>query len=125
MHIRVVVLTALSVVLTCGAAAKNATPVAVPLPQGKPLNDSGKEKQPHSKPAMVLFSEKKLPSLGSAMAIGYYPSGCLQGGVELPITGPTWQVMRVYRNRNWGQPILVEFLERFSTFAAQATCLCG
>jgi penicillin-insensitive murein endopeptidase len=121
MCIRVVVLTALSVVLTCGAAAKNATPVAVPLPQSKPLNDSGKEKQPHSKPAMVLFSEKKLPSLGSAMAIGYYPRGCLQGGVELPITGPTWQVMRVSRNRNWGHPNLVKFLERFAPLAAQAT----
>jgi penicillin-insensitive murein endopeptidase len=29
------------------------------------------------------------------MAIGYYPRGCLQGGIELPTTGPTWQVVRV------------------------------
>jgi penicillin-insensitive murein DD-endopeptidase len=55
------------------------------------------------------------------MAIGYYPSGCLQGGVELPTTGPTWQVMRLSRNRNWGHPDLVKFLERFAPLAAEAT----
>ena len=113
--------TALSVALVCGVAAKNATPVPVPLPQSKPLNNTEKEKQQNSKPAMALFSEKKLPSLGKAMAIGYYPRGCLQGGVELPITGPTWQVMRVSRNRNWGHPELVNFLERFAPLAAKVT----
>ena len=55
------------------------------------------------------------------MAIGYYPRGCLQGGVELPATGPTWQVMRLSRNRNWGHPELVKFLERFAPLAAEAT----
>jgi penicillin-insensitive murein endopeptidase len=62
-----------------------------------------------------------MPSLGRAMAIGYYPHGCLQGGIELPKTGPTWQVMRVSRNRNWGHPELVQFLERFAPLAAEAT----
>ena len=55
------------------------------------------------------------------MAIGYYPSGCLQGGVELPPTGPTWQVMRPSRNRHWGHPELVKFLERFAPLAGEAT----
>ena len=54
----------------------------------------------------------KLPSLGKAMAIGYYPRGCLQGGVELPVDGPNWQVMRLSRNRNWGHPELIRFLEK-------------
>jgi len=52
--------------------------------------------------------------LGKAMAIGYYPRGCLQGGVPLPTTGPTWQVMRLSRNRNWGHPSLIHFLEKFA-----------
>jgi penicillin-insensitive murein endopeptidase len=72
-------------------------------------------------PAKLLFSEKKLPSDGKPLAIGYYPRGCLQGGVELPVTGETWQVMRVSRNRNWGHPELVQFLERFAPLAAKAT----
>ncbi len=55
------------------------------------------------------------------MAIGYYPRGCLQGGVPLPVTGKTWQVMRLSRNRNWGHPELVKFLERFAPLAAKAT----
>jgi penicillin-insensitive murein endopeptidase len=55
------------------------------------------------------------------MAIGYYPRGCLQGGVALPVTGQTWQVMRLSRNRNWGHPELVKFLERFAPLAAKAT----
>ena len=113
--------TALSLALIYGAAAQNAAPLRVPLPPSNPLKNTEKEKQDNSKPALALFSEKKLPSLGKAMAIGYYPRGCLQGGVELPITGQTWQVMRVSRNRNWGHPELVQFLERFAPLAAKAT----
>jgi penicillin-insensitive murein endopeptidase len=71
--------------------------------------------------AKTLFAAEKLPSLGKAMAIGYYPRGCLSGGVALPVTGPTWQVMRVSRNRNWGHPSLVKFLEKFAPLAAKAT----
>ncbi|HVV61702.1 MAG TPA: penicillin-insensitive murein endopeptidase, partial [Pseudolabrys sp.] len=72
-------------------------------------------------PAKTLFAAKELPSLGKAMSIGYYPRGCLQGGMELPVTGKTWQVMRLSRNRNWGHPELVHFLERFAPLAAKAT----
>jgi len=74
-----------------------------------------------TEPAKKLFAEKELPSIGKAAAIGYYPKGCLQGGVELPPTGTTWQVMRISRNRNWGHPALVKFLERFAPLAAKAT----
>ena len=94
----------------------NAAPaVAVPVPPAKPAIDEKKL------PAKLLFSRAKLPSLGHAMAIGYYPRGCLQGGVELPVDGPNWQVMRLSRNRNWGHPELVKFLERFAPRAAKAT----
>ena len=105
--------------LISGAAAKSTAPVHVPLPRSNPLKNAEQEKK--SPPASALFSEKKLPSVGKPMAIGYYPSGCLQGGVELPTTGPNWQVMRVSRNRNWGHPELVKFLERFAPLAAKAT----
>jgi penicillin-insensitive murein endopeptidase len=109
---------ALSVALTSAAAQSTGD---VPMPPNKLLKNSEQEKVQNSKPASVLFSEKKLPSLGKAMAIGYYPRGCLQGGVKLPVTGSTWQVMRVSRNRYWGHPELVNFLERFAPLAAKAT----
>ena len=113
------IVASLTVALTCGATAKRT--IHVPLPPSNPLRNAEEQKQQNSKPASVLFSEQKLPTLGRAMAIGYYPSGCLQGGVELPTTGPTWQVMRVSRNRNWGHPELVKFLERFAPIAAKVT----
>jgi len=95
--------------------AAAAPAVAVPNPPAKPAIAEDKL------PAKQLFSGVKLPSLGHAMAIGYYPRGCLQGGVELPVDGPNWQVMRLSRNRNWGHPELVKFLERFAPLAAKAT----
>jgi penicillin-insensitive murein endopeptidase len=97
-----------------GSLAQTPKP-ATPLPPVKPA--AAEEKLP----AKLLFSQKKLPSLGRAMAIGFYPRGCLQGGVELPVNGPNWQVMRLSRNRNWGHPELVTFLERFAPLAAKAT----
>jgi murein endopeptidase len=51
-----------------------------------------------------------------------YARGCLAGAVALPINGPDWQVMRLSRNRNWGHPHLLDFLERF---AADARSLDG
>ena len=72
-------------------------------------------------PANLLFAAKAEPSRGRAQSIGYYPKGCLAGGVELPINGPTWQVMRLSRNRNWGHPSLVRFLERIAPVVAKET----
>jgi penicillin-insensitive murein DD-endopeptidase len=120
MYRNVALVTFLTLALVCGAAAKYATSANVPLPPSKPLK-SAEEKTLQNSNASALFSEKKLPTLGKAMSIGYYPSGCLQGGVELLATGPNWQVMRVSRNRNWGHPELVNFLERFAPIAAKVT----
>jgi penicillin-insensitive murein DD-endopeptidase len=67
-----------------------------------------------STPAKELFARKPAPFPGPARSIGGYADGCLAGGAPLPIDGPAWQVMRLSRNRNWGNPKLVAFLERFS-----------
>ena len=95
--------------------ARRRRPSPAPMPPAKPAIAETRL------PAKLLFSDKQLPRLGKAMAIGYYPRGCLQGGVELPVDGPNWQVMRLSRNRNWGHPELVKFLERFAPLAAKAT----
>ena len=70
-----------------------------------------------STPAKELFARKSTPFLGPPRSIGSYFDGCLAGAVPLPITGPTWQVMRLSRNRNWGNPQLVRFVERFANNA--------
>jgi penicillin-insensitive murein endopeptidase len=67
-----------------------------------------------STPAKELFARKSTPFPGPPRSIGGYFDGCLAGAVPLPITGPAWQVMRLSRNRNWGNPHLVRFIERFA-----------
>src|SRR6516162_3992461 len=67
-----------------------------------------------STPAKELFARKLTPFPGPPRSIGGYFDGCLAGAVPLQITGPTWQVMRLSRNRNWGNPQLVRFIQRFA-----------
>jgi penicillin-insensitive murein DD-endopeptidase len=65
-------------------------------------------------PAKELFGRVITPAKGSARVEGFYSNGCLAGAVALPINGPGWQVMRLSRNRNWGHPTLIRFLENLS-----------
>lgn len=54
------------------------------------------------------------PSPAPARAIGGYALGCLGGALELPATGPGYQVMRPSRNRAYGHPDLVAFVQSFA-----------
>ncbi|MGC1369167.1 MAG: penicillin-insensitive murein endopeptidase [Methylovirgula sp.] len=65
-------------------------------------------------PAKALFGRVEKPAGVATRTIGFYARGCLSGGIALPVNGPDWQVMRVSRNRNWGTPQLITFLERFA-----------
>jgi penicillin-insensitive murein endopeptidase len=82
----------------------------------KPLPPLEKPDDPNT-PAKELFGRKTAPVAMEARSIGYYTHGCLAGGRALPINGPTWQVMRLSRNRNWGHPNLIKYLERFANKA--------
>ena len=53
----------------------------------------------------------------AARGLAVAAKGCLAGAVALPINGPDWQVMRLSRNRNWGTPQLLDFLEKFASDA--------
>jgi penicillin-insensitive murein endopeptidase len=61
-------------------------------------------------PAKELFGRAG-PSSLPPQAIGGYARGCLAGGAAIPHDGPNWQVMRLSRNRNWGHPRLVAYLQ--------------
>ena len=58
--------------------------------------------------ANKLFGGMDAPSAQDAMPIGSYAKGCGGGMWELPETGATWQAMRLSRNRNFGQPEMIE-----------------
>lgn len=72
-------------------------------------------------PAKQLFGRQIMPAPLAARTIGFYSRGCLAGGQPLPVNGPAWQVMRLSRNRNWGHPALVGFLERFAIKVPQVS----
>ena len=92
-----------------------ATSSTKPAPK-KPVKKK-KKPAPKQPPAREMFGSVDTPAPLEARAIGSYSKGCLAGGVSLPINGPDWQVMRLSRNRNWGSPQLIDFLERLSSDA--------
>ena len=51
---------------------------------------------------------------GEVRTIGSYAKGCMAGAAALATNGPSWQVMRISRNRNWGHPELIELIERLA-----------
>lgn len=68
----------------------------------------------HPDAARSLFGQKTTPASMEARAIGSYARGCLAGATALPVDGPSWQVMRLNRNRNWGHPVLIDYLEKLA-----------
>src|SRR5437773_10838778 len=72
--------------------------------------------------AKRVFGLATSPAPGPARPIGDYTKGCVAGAVQLPADGPNWQVMRPSRDRAWGHPALIAFIERL---AAQAAASAG
>jgi penicillin-insensitive murein endopeptidase len=70
-------------------------------------------------PAKKLFGSVAVPSAGQSRPIGSYAKGCLAGAEALPLDGPHWQVMRLSRNRNWGTPQLISYVEKLADNAAR------
>jgi len=94
---------------TCGTAAAQDLGATEPK-QLPPLEHPDDPKTP----AKELFGREIKPAHLAARSIGYYTHGCLAGGVALPVNGPTWQVMRLSRNRNWAHPAMIRTLEHLA-----------
>ncbi|MCU0807208.1 MAG: penicillin-insensitive murein endopeptidase [Candidatus Contendobacter sp.] len=58
------------------------------------------------------------PLAGPPQVIGSHAAGCIAGAVALPLAGDGYQVMRSSRNRYYGHPALVAFVERLGRRAA-------
>ena len=108
--------------ITVFAITSLATGVATAQDKGtldpKPLPPLAKPDDPAT-PAKELFARRPIPTTLPAHSIGFYAKGCLAGAAALPINGKTWQVMRLSRNRNWGHPAMVRFLEQLSERGAK------
>jgi len=75
--------------------------------------------QAQERPAKHVFGFVNDPVPMEARAIGSYARGCLAGARELPVNGPAWQAMRLSRNRNWGHPALLDYIERLARDAQE------
>ena len=69
--------------------------------------------------ANQLFGAQAQPTLNRPQAFGSYARGCADGLVALPETGPTWQAMRLSRNRNWGHPDMIAYIQDLSREAVR------
>ena len=58
------------------------------------------------------WSDIAYPLAGPPQVIGSYAAGCIAGATALPLVGDGYQVMRPSRNRYYGHPALVAFVER-------------
>src|SRR5512132_2887025 len=100
-----------------GAARRNTVGRAAALVLAALLAPQVVKPDDPATPAKELFGRKAAPANLQTRTIGFYSKGCLAGAVALPINGATWQVMRLSRNRNWGHPNLIAFLERLAVQA--------
>ncbi len=57
------------------------------------------------------WSDVKTPAPGPTQSIGFYSAGCVQGAKALPFDGPGYEAIRISRNRYWGQPVTLQFIE--------------
>jgi len=64
--------------------------------------------------AKDLFGGKALPAATAARSYGFYSKGCFAGGVAIATDGPTWQAMRLSRNRRWGHPTMIKLIQKLS-----------
>jgi penicillin-insensitive murein endopeptidase len=64
------------------------------------------------------WSEVAYPLSGPPEVIGSFNAGCIVGAAALPLVGDGYQVMRPSRNRYYGHPTLVRFVERLAQQAA-------
>lgn len=66
------------------------------------------------------WSEARVPAAGPPHIIGSAANGCIAGAVALPPDGPGFDVVRMSRNRFYGHPATIAFVERLGRRAAAA-----
>lgn len=106
-----VLMAALVALLVTLGPGQSASGQADPAPPGNGIDMTASAK--------TLFGSERDASKQPAEPLGNYSKGCLAGGVRLPESGPTWQAMRLSRNRNWGHPETIGFIKRLSAAAAR------
>jgi penicillin-insensitive murein endopeptidase len=66
------------------------------------------------------WNRLRTPAPGPPRAIGGFSAGCLQGAATLPPSGPGYEVAHLERNRRYGHPDLVAYVQRLGTAARRS-----
>ncbi|MFK7868089.1 MAG: penicillin-insensitive murein endopeptidase [Roseobacter sp.] len=112
--LRILSLSALVGLSACAPAPTSSTAAKAVVPV---IGTSGHADA--NKPAKQFFGAMQDGSADRPEPFGSYAKGCVAGAEQLAETGPTWQAMRLSRNRNWGHPEVIDFLENLSRDAAK------
>lgn len=88
---------------------KHRRPALATIAAGMLIAMLGTARDGRAEPAQ--WGEVPGPSTPPARVIGGYARGCLAGAVALPADGPGFQVMRPSRQRMYGHPRLIAFIE--------------
>jgi penicillin-insensitive murein endopeptidase len=78
--------------------------------------------KPNQGAVAKLWQAQRVPAPGPALSIGGTSLGCLQGAATLPASGPGYEALHLARNRRFGHPLLIAYIERLAA-AAQAAKL--
>lgn len=70
--------------------------------------------------AATPWEQIKTPIIGKAQSIGGYSNGCIIGAQPLELKGEGYQVIRYGRNRYYGHPNLLSYLQALGKRAKQA-----
>ena len=66
------------------------------------------------------WSKARAPSEGTSEAIGAYADGCISGAHALPERGVGYRSIRRHRERYYGHPVLIDFLQSLAKKSAEA-----
>jgi|GEM_PF-862378 len=84
---------------------------AVSVPAAAEAGSASKE----TVAAKKLFGAARAAADLAPTSFGRYTRGCIAGAAALPADGATWQAMRLDRNRNWGHPVLVNYIRQLAS----------
>ena len=60
------------------------------------------------------WADVRVPSSGNVTVFGAPSAGCISGAQALPLEGEGYQVLRLERNRYYGHPATIAFVERLA-----------
>lgn len=100
-------LTLATFLAACGSPSQVSEPAA---PVSSPSDTS---------PAAEQFAAVSTPTATPPRVFGSYTRGCISGARQLPNDAPKWQVLNPSRNRAWGHPALIHFIEGLADNVAQ------